>query len=80
MITMAGDAARAGAETFHFGMTNEQGGSVNAKAPFGFKKELGLNLGGDYRSWENPSLVVEAAFNADPNGKPLECDPASVAV
>ncbi|MEO6711950.1 MAG: hypothetical protein ABIM89_00810 [Mycobacteriales bacterium] len=61
MFKLVRDAARAGAETFHFGLKAQQSNSVNGRAAVKIKG-LGLGLGGDYKRWEDLTFTVDAAF------------------
>lgn len=46
MFELANDAALAGAATFHFGLTTELSGSVNAQAAVRLQDDLRLGLWG----------------------------------
>lgn len=61
LFKLARDSATAGAETFRFEIKTDQSRAVNAS--FGAKlKGLGLELGGEYKRWEDLTFSVEARF------------------
>ncbi|MGY1618176.1 hypothetical protein ACI797_15665 [Geodermatophilus sp. SYSU D00691] len=57
-------SAEAGAERFHFGIQTEQSTSVNASAAAKLK-DVGFNLGGDYKRYEDLAFTVDATFAPD---------------
>lgn len=61
MFKLMRTSADAGAETFHFGIRTEQSASVNAAAAVKLK-DVGFNLGGEYKRWEDLAFTVDASF------------------
>ncbi len=61
MFRLIRTTADAGAETFHFGIRTEQSASVNAAAAVKLM-DVGFNLGGEYKRWEDLAFTVDASF------------------
>jgi len=67
LFKLARDAAGAGARTFRFGIKTDQSRSVNATVGASLK-DLGLNIGGDYKHWEDLTFTVDARFGPTSEG------------